>query len=479
MYLSVSFSVWFDLAIVVAYIAAVVSCIVVVLSENRNPIRAIAWVIALLFLPGVGMLFYLFFGRGIRNMHIISRRNKRRLLHNTSRNQIDLESADLSLEERQLVKLVNTVSHTPLTLNNSIEIFTEGKPKFEALKRDIINARQYIFLQYYIFTDDAIGNEIADMLIAKAREGVLVRVLYDHVGSFSARRKFFSRMRDAGVEAHPFFKVTFPQLANRINWRNHRKIAIFDGKVAYIGGMNIADRYVTGENKNRPWRDSHFRVKGDIMSQLLFSFCVDWNFLNPKAKFTPIQCPDSDIRNKCGMQLVTSGPTDKWGNIALVFLKAISSAKHTIYIQTPYFLPSDPLMRALEAAALAKVDVRIMMPRKGDSLLLQYASYSFIKPCLQAGITVYLYEPGMLHAKTLIVDDEIVSTGSTNFDYRSFENNFECNLMVYSPDFNTRMKETFYRDIEQCTRITLTDWTKRPAPQRTLESIVRLLSPIL
>lgn len=475
----VSYSSWFVLAIVVAYLVAVASCIVVVLSENRNPIRAISWVIALLFLPGVGMLFYLFFGRGIRNMHIISRHNKRKLLHNTSRAQVDLDNTDLSLRERQLVKLVTTLSHTHLTLNNSIEIFTDGKTKFDALKRDILEARQYVFLQYYIFSDDAIGNEMADILMEKARSGVTVRVLYDHVGSFSARRKFFDRMRSAGVKAHPFFKVTFPQLANRINWRNHRKIVVIDGKTAYIGGMNIADRYVFGEDRERPWRDSHYRLQGEIIGQLLYSFCVDWNFLNPNARFSALECPPTDIDNKCGMQLVTSGPTDKWGNISLVFLKAISTAKRSIFIQTPYFLPSDPLMRALEAASLAKVDVRIMIPMKGDSKLLQYASSSFITPCLQAGIKVYLYQPGMLHAKTMIIDDDIVTTGSTNFDYRSFENNFECNLMVYSSDFNARMREIFFNDIEQCKKVTLSEWKQRPAPQRTLESIVRLFSPIL
>ncbi|MBD5187188.1 MAG: cardiolipin synthase [Bacteroidales bacterium] len=477
--MSVSLSVWILVAAAIGYLILIAGSIGVVLSENRNPIRALAWVIALLFLPGVGLLFYFFFGRGIKNIHIISRRNKRKLLHKSSSVQINLDATPYDYREKQLIKLVTSLSHTPLTINNEVKVFTDGSSKFNSLKRDLLEAKEYIYLQYYIFSDDSTGSEIAKILMKKAREGVKVKVLYDHVGSFSARNRFFRTMREAGVEAHPFFKVTFPQLANRVNWRNHRKIVIIDGKSAYIGGMNIADRYVFGQSDGSAWRDTHLRVRGEIINQLIYSFLIDWNFLNPKAGFSTLPIVNKEINNKCGMQLISSGPTDQWGNISLVFLKAITSAKRSIYIQTPYFLPSDPLQRALEAAALSKIDVRIMIPIKSDSKMLQYASFSYISQCLQAGIKVYLYNPGMLHAKAMIIDDDIVSTGSSNFDYRSFENNFECNLMVYDKEFNARMREIFFNDLSQCSKITYGEWKKRPIHQRAAESIFRLFSPIL
>lgn len=244
--------------------------------------------------------------------------------------------------------------------------------------------------------------------------------------------------------------------------------------------MNIADRYVHRASKGWGWRDTHFRVQGEIVDSLLFSFVVDWNFRNQDK---PLRYPDSrrenSIHNELGMQLVGSGPLSSWDNLALCFLKAISSATKSIYIQTPYFLPTDALRHALEAAALSKIDVRIMIPRRSDSLMLRYASFSYITQCLRAGIKVYLYNPGMLHAKCMIIDDNLVTAGSTNFDFRSFENNFECNLFIYDRGVNARMREIFFDDMQKCTKVTSTSWRQRPLLQRTLESVVRLFSPIL
>lgn len=470
---------WLWLIILIIYFITILGAIGVMLSENRNPIRSLGWVIALLCLPGVGLVFYLFFGRSLKGMHLISANNKRKLISRIMPASIDFSVLSLSPTERQLVKLSRKLCNSVLSVNNELEIFTEGSKKFEALKKDLSEARQSILLQYYIFSDDELGSEIADILKRKAREGVDVKVIYDYVGSFSAKRKFFLEMEEAGVSTHPFFKVTFPQLANRINWRNHRKIVVIDNAIGYIGGMNIADRYAMGEKNENVWRDTHFRVAGDIVESLLYSFIVDWNFRSQPDEMPFQEIPDSKIRSDVGMQLVTSGPTDNYENLALCFLKAIGSAKKSVFIQTPYFLPTDSLLHALEAAALAQVDVRIMIPRNSDSRLLKLASYSYITQCLKAGIKIYLYEPGMLHAKAMIIDDTIVSAGSTNFDFRSFENNFEANLFIYSSDVNRRMRDIFFEDIKSCTKITFSSWRGRPWMQRALESIVRLMSPIL
>lgn len=470
---------WLPPIIFWIYFLLVIGCIIVIISENRNPIRSIAWCVALLTLPGIGLIFYLFFGRSMKGRHMISRHNKRKLLHNFNTRSESLDGLNIPPDRRQIVKLAHSLTRTPLTANNSIKIFTCGNQKFDSLIKDLKDARQSIYLQYYIFSDDNIGHTVAEILVEKAKAGVAVNVIYDHVGSFSSRRRFFKYMERHGVDTHPFFRVTFPQLANRINWRNHRKLVIIDNTIGYIGGMNIADRYVVGQKDGSAWRDTHFRLRGDIIRSLIYCFAVDWYFLKiPDSKLNLIS-PPNKLHNKCAMQLITSGPIDTWNNISLCFLKAISSAKRTIYIQTPYFLPTDTLLNALEAAALAKVDVRIMIPRKTDSALLQLATYSYITRCLRAGIKVYTFEPGMLHAKSMTIDEDFTTAGSTNFDFRSFENNFEANLLIYDREVNAQMREIFFNDLKHCTKLKYSEWKKRPRPQRALESIVRLFAPIL
>lgn len=470
---------WLLLTGFIAYVIITVSCIVVVLSENRNPIRSLAWTIALLAMPFVGLIFYLFFGRSMRGKNMISRHNKRKLSRENHKRSVDYYNLDMSATNRQLVRLAYSLSRAPLTVYNKVKIITTGDEKFRSLIEDLKNAEHTIYLQYYIFQDDNLGNTIADILIEKAKEGVDVKVIYDHVGSFSSKNKFFKRMKMNGVDIHPFFRVTFPQLANRINWRNHRKIVIIDGRIGYIGGMNIADRYRDGLPDGSAWRDTHFRLEGTIVQSLIYSFAVDWYFLKIPDRTLNTRDVPTDITNECAMQLVTAGPVDVWDNLALCYLKAISSAKRSIFIQTPYFLPTDALLNALEAAALANVDVRIMIPAKSDSRLLQLATSSYITRCLKAGIKVYRYTPGMLHAKSMTVDDSFATAGSTNFDFRSFENNFEANLMIYDKKINEEMRAIFFHDLEKCEKLRYSQWRSRPLPQRALESIVRLFAPIL
>ena len=364
---TIHLSTWFLFLAICLYFAIIILSVIVVLSENRNPIRALSWVIALIFLPGVGLIFYLFFGRSLRG-EMLTQQNRRKLQHSFQPYGVRLQETDLRKEQKNLVMLGTQVGGYPLTYNNEVDIFIDGKSKFESLIKDLKEAKVSIYLQYYIFLDDKIGNEIAEILIEKAKEGVEVKVIYDHVGSFSAKNKFFRKMGVAVIEVHPFFRVNFPQVANRINWRNHRKIVIIDGETGYIGGMNIADRYAFGNGKSKEmWRDTHFRVKGDIVESLLHSFLVDWNFRKKEPYFPALPTRQDNIKNKKGIQLVTGGPISTWDNLSLMFLKAISSAKRLIWIQTPYFLPTDALFNALQAAALSNIDVRIMMPAHTDS----------------------------------------------------------------------------------------------------------------
>jgi len=471
------------LVFTILYGVTAIAIIGVVVSENRNPVKTLAWITVLLLLPLVGIVLYIFFGRSLRHVRMISRKKRHRLTHRDDIKHLmkssNVINNDLPAEWQQMVKLVNSMQGSPYLENNEVEIFTNGKDKFDAFKRDLREAKQYIHIQYYIIENDKIGTEVANILREKVSEGVKVRVLYDHVGSFHFNMSHFKRLRRDGVDVYPFMKITFPEFANRINWRNHRKIVVIDGKVGYIGGMNIADRYVEG-NKLGKWRDTHLRVTGDVVAAMQVSFAIDWNFMKRELIEESVKVTEpGSIKNPIPIQLVTGGPTSPWGNMAFVFQKAISSARKCIYIQTPYFLPSDSLLKSLQMAALSKVDVRLMIPRKPDSFLLRYASYSYVRQCLNAGIKIYFYEPGMLHSKVVVVDDDFVTTGSTNFDFRSFEHNFEGNLLLYSKEFSQRMKDIMHADMLESTRISLRTWRRRPFRQKALESIVRLFGPLL
>lgn len=470
---------WFSLLCILIYTATILSIIYIILKENRNPVRSLAWITVLFFFPVVGLVFYLFFGRSFKNKILISKRLKKRFAHSQIK-QADISRLPLSRESRQQIRLGHSLSGAIYFQNNGVRTFTDGRSFFETFKADILAAKSSINIQFYIFNDDRIGTEISDLLIEKALEGVKVRVIYDHVGCFGVKKEFFKRMADMGIDIHPFFKVTFPELATRVNWRNHRKITIIDNTIGYIGGMNIADRYIEGD-KYGPWRDTHLRIKGPSVLGLLHSFHSDRAFMELPQFDDGEDFAEFQRRREgnAGIQILSSGPVGQWHNIALMFNQAIANAKKSIYIETPYFLPTESLLRSLQTAALSKIDVRVLIPRKPDSKMLKWASGSYVAECLKAGIKVYYYEPGMLHSKTIVIDDEFFTTGSTNFDFRSMEYNFECNAFVYDKQINRQMKDVFFDDLKQATRITSSLWRQRPFVQKLKESCVRLMSPVL
>ncbi len=471
-------STWLYYTFMVLYAITIVVILTVIVSENRNPVKSLAWVTVLLLLPGVGIVLYIFFGRSIKNKRMISRRNRRKLKRREKTPPFDVKKLDFSEATRQQIKMARSLTGTYYYPSNSIQIFTDGRSKFNALLDDLRNAKHSINIQYYIFEDDNIGNQIKEILIERARAGVKVRLIYDHVGSFQVKNRFFNEMRKAGVEAYPFFKVTFKLFGSRLNWRNHRKIVVIDGNIAYIGGMNVADRYITGDKFNK-WRDTHLRIIGPGTAALEYSFAVDWTFMGLPLIEMNRADKVADKGGCDGVQLITSGPTDQWSSVEVMFHRAIANARQRVYIQTPYFLPTEGLFKALVTASLAGVDVRIMIPVRPDSAILRYASFSYITSCLRAGIKIYFYLPGMLHSKVLIIDDEMTSVGSTNFDFRSFEHNFEANLFIYSRTFNERITKIFLADQSESVRIMPADWRKRPRHKKFLESVLRLLSPIL
>lgn len=464
----------------VLYVITVLAVMIVVLSENRNPVKSMGWMLVLVLLPVVGLIIYLIFGRSLKGMKLISRSHLRELRRlNDFHEAVKCEEI-LSDDSRQLISLVNKLTEPHMFEGNEVEVFTVGKDKFEAMLRDIEQACEFIHVQYFILENDETGRRLFELLQRKAREGVKVRVLYDYVGSFYMRPRVLKQMRAAGIEVHPFMELTLTKFLFRLNWRNHRKMVVIDGKVGYVGGMNIADRYVVGSKKELPWRDTHLRIVGEAVVALQYSFAIDWDFTT-RELLTTQAVHRSRPTGTSGhlVQMVNSGPTGRWNNISFVFLKAITLAKRRVYIQTPYFLPSDSLLKAMQTAALAGVDVRLMIPRRPDSQMLRLATGSYIKECMLAGIKVYFYETTMMHAKVVIVDDEFVTTGSTNFDFRSFEHNFEFNALIYSKEFASQMYAVFEDDMKHCTRLTMGKWKRRPLFQKAMESIVRLISPIL
>lgn len=462
-----------------AYFATVISIIGIVLSENRNPVKSLAWITVLMLFPIGGVALYLFFGRSIKNKHMISRRNKRKLRRHELEEYQRIPNNKFSSLQRQQIELGRALDSAMIYPGNLTQFFFDGNSKFNSILNDIKNAKSFINLQYYIIEDDEIGNRIADALIERALNGVKVRVIYDHIGSIHVSNKFFKRLKTAGIEVYPFFRVVFPLFATRINWRNHRKICIIDGKIGYIGGMNIADRYISG-GKFSKWRDTHIRIDGPAVYALNLSFAIDWNFMGQPLIEEAVSPENHELHpDASDMQFITSGPTSEWSNVEFQMLKAIGNAQKRIYIQTPYFLPTESLLRALQTAALSRVDVRIMIPRRSDSAILTYASRSYIYESLRAGIKIYLYNSGMLHAKTMIIDRDFASIGSANIDFRSFEHNFEGTMFIYSTKTNSILAKQFENDELESTRIKEPEWRNRSYVNKSFESVLRLLSPIL
>ena len=389
-----------------------------------------------------------------------------------------VEQHDFHVPERQK-PLVDLFVNQNLALpfkDNQIDIMTDGYAFFPELLKDIAEATHHVHINMYIFEDDALGRLIADALMDKARQGVKVRLIYDDVGCWRVKSRFFEQMREAGVEVVPFLPVRFPSFTSKVNYRNHRKIIVIDGRVGYIGGMNFARRYVS-----QKWRDTMLRMQGGVVYALQRAFLVDWYFVDRSLITDRIYYPTSPVSSKGGVaQVVTSGPMARYPEIMQGFVRIILAARRYIYIETPYFLPNEPILFALKTAALAGVDVRVMCPLRSDAKFTDWSSRSYLREIYEAGARVYLYKPGFLHSKLLISDDSLVSCGSVNVDFRSLENNFEANVFVYDEGTALRLKKVFLDDQSQA--VLLGDVPSRLHPKflaHLWESFTRLVSPLL
>ena len=468
---------------IVLYVAVIVGIMLTVLMDNRQPAKTIAWVLVLLFVPVVGIVLYIFFGQNTRKMKLISGRSLDQL---SKRSMLEfVEQRNLRMPEyfSSLVRLFTNQSLSLPFKDNAVEFYTDGYQFFPALLQAIKGATNHIHLDTYIIADDPLGRLVSDALIAKAREGVEVRLIYDDVGCWRVPERFFDRMRQVGVKVRSFMPVRFPAFTSKVNYRNHRKVCVIDGTQGFIGGMNIALRYVKGlHGGTLPWRDTHMRLRGSVVYALQRAFLVDWYFvdrtlINDHRYYPPMPW---HISNDSLAQVVTSSPIAQWPDIMQGYVRILLEAKWYVYMETPYFLPTEPVLFAMRTAALAGVDVRLLIPRRSDAWLIQLASMSYVTETLEAGVKVRLYEKEFNHSKLLVADDQISTCGSTNIDFRSFENNFEANVFFYDRQTALRIKDIYMRD-EDCS-INFSEARElhhRPYMHRFVESLLRLLSPLL
>ena len=469
-----------DFAIKNIVIATVIfGTILVIIFENRNPVKTIAWCMVLTFMPVIGLLLYILFGMDNRHRRQIKDEDLSRLKGITEITQSDDILSEMPVPQKPLADMLRKMNKSFLLSGNDVEIITDFQTMSDRLIADIEGARHHINMLFFKFEDDAAGRRIADALIRKSEEGVLVRLIYDDAGNLMVPRRFYRKLRKHGIQVRGFIRIFLPILSRDYNSRNHRKVVVIDGRVGYMGGMNIAQRYAEGL-KWGIWRDTHMRITGPAVSELQTSFLTDWKFTKGDE---PDLAPMYPYNPPCGnslMQIVTGVPMDKWNVMMQAYMTAIASARHHAYLQSPYFIPPEPIMKTLQNAALSGVDVRVMIPYRGDKgVLPPWASRSYFKEALNAGIRIYLYRKGYMHAKTMTIDDSLVTIGSTNIDFRGFEQDFEINAFMYDESMARQQRDIFLEDLKDAELIDPLEWDKRPLLDKAKESAARIFSQVL
>lgn len=467
------------------YFFLVLGVILVIISQNRQPLKAVNWILVLILVPPVGLFLYFFFGIEFRGKPLIPLRRFQRIMsmdypgRGELPPQVEVDNDSyksiFSIPEKQL--------GVPLTTISDIKFFTQAKNKYEALLQDIKEARHHIHIQYYIIVDDNIGHRLKEALIAKAAEGVMVRVLYDHLGSLKTKRAFWKELKQGGVEVGAFLPVVFPFLTNKANYRNHRKIVVIDGKTGYFGGMNVADRYIHG-TKSGVWKDSHFRIEGDGVKLLENAFMVDWYIAT--RRLLPKSIYDTETQKGLSASVPSipalffpTSPTDQWFILQQVMTKALLTAKRSIHIVTPYLLPPEPLNRALIGAALAGVEVKILIPDIADVRFVTPAMLSYTEEMVKSGIKIMRYTKGFNHSKIMVIDQEICIVGSANLDARSLEHNFEITGIIYNSDLASSLVADIERDMKTAHKEPLNRWSQLSIFRKMWCSVCRLIAPQL
>ncbi len=468
------------------YIIIIVFVIILIILENGSPLKTIAWILIFMLLPVVGFILYFYLGRNFRKEKIFSRKGVEdfKKIEQLSRKQIiDLPDSKFlnnpKIKEKMniMILLLNN-SKALLTEYNKVDILNNGRETFDSILHELEQAKEHIHLEYYIIEDDNIGNKVKDILVRKARQGVEVRIIYDDVGSWSLSKKYIRDLKDAGAEVYAFMPVRFSRLADRVNYRNHRKILVIDGQVGFVGGINIADRYIDGSKDLGLWRDVHLKLEGQAVHSLQAVFLIDWFFVSDKIIDDDKYFSEHKVDEKCLVQITACGPDSDWASIMQAYFAAISTAKEYIFITTPYFIPNESLLTALKTASLSGIDVRIILPFNTDSHIVYWGTISYVKELLEAGIKIYLYKEGFIHSKILMVDDVFASVGTANIDIRSFDTNFEVSALIYDHEITRKLKKDFCEDLAKSEQVTLETWAERSLLTRLKTSVARIISPL-
>ena len=463
------------------YFLVVAAAIIVVILEKRQPVKTMAWTLVLIALPVVGLVLFFFFGQDVRKERRFQRREINMLKRKALSRYLPYDKANVPDGYFRLASFFTLGTYAPPFTLGETELYTGGEDKMIALLRDIAAAREHINIEYFIIEDDAIGRLFRDFLLDAVKRGVRVRLMYDDVGCWSVKNKYFAEMSRGGVMVSNFMPVRFARLTRRVNYRNHRKIAVIDGKVGYIGGMNIAMRYLYGAN-GEGWHDMHMRLTGNAVYGLQQTFVTDWYYnsgelIEAGDLYPP--SPETEAENRGAVQIVPASPASSQPYIMAGFVWAILNAHHYFYLSTPYLMPTEQVLCALQMAATAGVDVRIMVPRGSEHYWIKVANESYYGDMLQAGVRVYAYGPAFLHSKYFVSDDMLSTVGSTNTDFRSFEEDFEVNAFIYDRPFAERLRSCFERDMLSCEEIDAERWRHRSGLQKVAESFVRIVSPVM
>lgn len=473
--------------LILAYTATMLVVVLLIIMENRTPLKTITWILVLMLLPGLGIVFYVFFGQNLRKEKIIARKGLKNndMLTSMAHAQIKLLSDGEFANHPQIqnkqhiIKLLLNNSNSVVTMGNRVMVLNNGRETFKEILKALESAQNFIHIEYYIFANDNIGKQMVEVMKRKASEGVEVRLIVDDVGSWELKRSFFNDLRSAGIEVESFLQVRFPKFTSRVNYRNHRKIVIVDGMIGFLGGVNIADRYSDEFSTHGYWRDMHLLIEGDAVNPLQIVFLTDWYFVKQQeladSKYFPHHKPTGDKL----VQITSSGPDTDWPGIKMGIFHIIASAQKYVYIATPYLMPGETILMALKTAALGGVDVRLLIPKKSDAIITGYGSHSYVKELLEANVKVYFYTKGFLHSKMLVADDAICTIGSTNIDIRSFDQNFEVNAFMMDKDLSIHLRETFLSDLMDAQRIDYESWKQRPLKQKMKESFARIFSPLM
>ena len=460
------------------WIANLFFAIVIIMVEKKNPLYTIFWIFLLYLLPYIGFFIYLFFGLTFKKKRVANKIYKIKKLKSI-KNVHGSDKEELR-RWKGLITYLEMSTDNYITSNNDIQVYFAGEEFFSDLKKEIANAKKFINMEYFIFQFDGIGKEIADLLIKKAKEGVEVNLIIDGVNL--ANQKLSRYFKNTGVHLYLFFRTYIPIFNIRINYRDHRKVTIIDNRVAFVGGMNIGDEYL-GKGKIGYWRDTSVKIYGDIVSTFEKEFYFSMSIV--KNKFLKDEKTSNEISLKYEeednvyMQVISSGPNYEFPAIRDNYIKLIQEARKSVFIQTPYFVPDDLLLDTLKSAVLSGIDVKIMIPNKADHPFIYWINQYYVAELLRLGANIYRYENGFIHSKTILVDEEVVSVGTCNFDYRSFYLNFEINLNIYNKDVANSFKIQYYKDIAISKKLTFADFKKRSIFTKVKESVFRLLSPIM